>query len=499
MHERIMKQLQWTIKHRLVIGFVAIISLVGINAALSFKNTQRLIANDRMVRHTYQVLNEVENTLSLMKDAETGMRGYVITGKENFLQPYRDSVAGLPDSMANLRTLVADNPTQSLRATQLENEIKQRLANLQNTIETRRRNGIVHLDLGKREMDNIRLLVGVMRDTESDLMQQRSDQSHLSEEILSGVFWLSTLANTLLLAYVYSLLARAEVRKSMLDDAYADLKRVEEMRDSLTAMLVHDLRTPLTTMLGSLEMLKGDELGALDEATQHEMIVMSTQGGYRLLGLINELLDISKMEAGEMQVRRDNVRVTEVVEAAIEQVTSVDTGGTAQIVTEVAPELPLMQADFELLTRVLINLLGNALKFTPRKGTVTVGGRLANPVREGLREATVLNSNTPLGDPSSVILFSVRDTGEGIPPEDIEKIFSKFGQVESRKAGRKMSTGLGLTFCRLAVEAHGGRIWVESELGKGSVFYFSIPVRPWEVVRDGGETLTAEAAMQQPT
>ena len=493
-----MKQVQWTIKNRLAIGFVAILSLVGINAALSYTNTRRLIINDQAVRHTYQVLNEVDNTLSLMKDAETGMRGYVITGKDNYLQPHRDSVASLPDSVAHLRSLVADNPTQSFRVTQLENDIKQRLANLQNTIETRRRNGTVHMDEGKREMDNIRLLVGTMRDTESDLMDRRSEKSRLSEEILSGVFWLSTLANMLLLAYIYSLLARAEVRKSMLNDAYADLKRVEEMRDSLTAMLVHDLRTPLTTMLGSLEMLKGDELGALDEATQHEMIVMSTQGGYRLLGLINELLDISKMEAGEMKVRRDNVRGIEVVEASIKQVTLVDTGGAAPIVTDVAPDLPLMQADFELLTRVLINLLGNALKFTLRTGTVTIGARLANPVREKLREATILNADTPLGDPSPVVLFSVRDTGEGIPAEDIDKIFSKFGQVESRKAGRKMSTGLGLTFCRLAVEAHGGRIWVESELGKGSTFFFSIPVRPWEVVRDGGETLTAEAAMQQP-
>jgi two-component system sensor histidine kinase/response regulator len=115
--------------------------------------------------------------------------------------------------------------------------------------------------------------------------------------------------------------------------------------------------------------------------------------------------------------------------------------------------LPPFSGDEDKLRRTLVNLLGNAIKFTPFGGTITAAAELQE----------------------DVLLFSIHDTGEGIPPEAFDRIFDKFGQVENRKAGRKMSTGLGLTFCKLAVEAHGGRIWVESRSGEGSAFYFTIP------------------------
>ena len=119
--------------------------------------------------------------------------------------------------------------------------------------------------------------------------------------------------------------------------------------------------------------------------------------------------------------------------------------------------VPQARADEDKLRRIVTNIVGNSLKFTPPGGSVTIGVQ-ADEQDRGL-------------------LFRVTDTGEGIPPEAFERIFEKFGQVESRKAGRKMSTGLGLTFCKMAVEAHGGHISVESELGKGTTFSFAIPVR----------------------
>jgi len=119
--------------------------------------------------------------------------------------------------------------------------------------------------------------------------------------------------------------------------------------------------------------------------------------------------------------------------------------------------LPALQADEDKLRRTLVNLLGNSIKFTPQGGVTLI---ISDHPEEG------------------AIWFAVRDTGEGIPKDAFERIFEKFGQVETRKAGRKMSTGLGLTFCKMVAEAHGGRIWVESELGVGSVFTVAIPVGP---------------------
>jgi signal transduction histidine kinase len=120
--------------------------------------------------------------------------------------------------------------------------------------------------------------------------------------------------------------------------------------------------------------------------------------------------------------------------------------------------VPPIAADNAKLLRTLVNLLSNAVKFTPSGGTVAIGVRQSPD--------------------SPSLLWSVTDTGEGIPLEAFEQIFEKFGQVATRTAGRRNSTGLGLTFCKMVVEAHGGRIWVESEIGKGSTLSFTIPLRP---------------------
>jgi signal transduction histidine kinase len=250
-------------------------------------------------------------------------------------------------------------------------------------------------------------------------------------------------------------LVRAKRQRDRLERAYADLRRAEGLRDSLTAMLVHDLRTPLTGIIGPLEMLVGDPDIPLD-TVQKEMLGLCRDSAYRLLGMVNDLLDVSKMESGEMTLERAEADPAALIEEAVNPITPLAFQKRVRLVRDVAPGLPVLHADADLLRRVLVNLLGNAIKFTPANGAVTVSAR-------------------PAGD-GGAVLFAVRDTGEGIPQEAFGRIFEKFGQVEERAAGRTMSTGLGLTFCKLAVEAHGGRIGVESELGAGSTFSFTVPL-----------------------
>jgi len=225
------------------------------------------------------------------------------------------------------------------------------------------------------------------------------------------------------------------------------------MRDDLTNMIVHDLRTPLTSVISGLQTLDG--MGGLDEI-QHEMLDISLSGGQTLLGMINDLLDISKMESGSLTLELTETRPSEIVEAALKQVISLASSSNMSLVTQIAPEVLNLTADGDKLLRALVNLLSNAIKFSPPGGAVAVGVRPSDDAR--------------------FLVFSVTDAGEGIPPEAFGRIFEKFGQVETRVAGRKHSTGLGLTFCKLVAEAHGGRIWVESEMGKGSAFFFTIPL-----------------------
>jgi two-component system, sensor histidine kinase and response regulator len=224
------------------------------------------------------------------------------------------------------------------------------------------------------------------------------------------------------------------------------LQDLEKLRDDMRNMIVHDLRTPLTSVIAGVEM--AGQFGALN-AKQKEMLTIALSGGTTLLGMINDLLDVEKMEAGKTQLRYSELSASAVVAGAIEQVTSLATEAGTALVTAIASDVPPFAADEKKLNRTLVNLIANAIKFTGA-GTVTISVAAAD----------------------EEIRFAVRDSGPGIPAEAFGRIFEKFGQLDSRT---KVGTGLGLAFCKLAVEAHGGHIGVESTPGAGSTFAFTIP------------------------
>lgn len=235
--------------------------------------------------------------------------------------------------------------------------------------------------------------------------------------------------------------------------SYKRLQELEKLRDDLTHMIIHDLRTPLTSVISGMQTL--EMVGDLNEE-QRDVMGIALSGGETLLGMINDLLDVEKLEAGSMQLDYGMTSPSALVDSAVNQVASLAENRHLVLTRDVAADLPAFLGDESKLRRTLVNLLGNSIKFTPAGGTVAI--RVVEPA-DGLS-----------------IEFSVTDSGEGIPPEAFGRIFEKFGQVESRKSGRTMSTGLGLTFCKLAVEAHGGRIEVESAPGEGSTFRFTIPL-----------------------
>ncbi len=234
---------------------------------------------------------------------------------------------------------------------------------------------------------------------------------------------------------------------------YERLQTLERLRDDLTFMIVHDLRTPLTSFITGLPLMA--EVGDLNEL-QRQLLGRVLRGGDTLLAMINNLLDIARMEGGSLQLDYADVTAAEIVAWSVEQVTMLAEDKQLRVEQQVAADLPLFQADVDLLQRVLVNLLGNAIRFSPAAGMVKV--------------------TTQHAAEADLIQFAVTDTGPGVRREHFERIFEKFGQVEAAHIGRKASTGLGLTFCKLAVEAHGGRIWVESEEGRGSTFTFVVPL-----------------------
>jgi len=241
---------------------------------------------------------------------------------------------------------------------------------------------------------------------------------------------------------------RESVLFEQLQDNYKRLQEVEKLRDDMRNMIVHDLRTPLTAMIVGVEMLEKN--GALN-ASQQQLMTIASGGGRTLLGMINDLLDVEKMESGATQLQYEELSASKLVADAVAQVASLAADGETKLVTEVALDLPPFAGDAGKLTRTLVNLIANAIKFT-RVGTVTISATR---------------------DDADSVRFAVRDTGAGIPSEAFGRIFEKFGQLDAKS---RVGTGLGLAFCKLAVEAHGGRIEVESTMGSGSTFSFTVPI-----------------------
>ncbi len=248
----------------------------------------------------------------------------------------------------------------------------------------------------------------------------------------------------------------AEVQRHReLQRTYRELQRLQDLRDNLVDMIAHDMRTPVTAIIGSLQTALQDvPPGSMVE----EMVRNAVQDARRLEMMTEDLLDINRMEAGQLPMQMEPVDVSETLHEAASRVRYLaDEKGLRLSVHE--PDRPLtVMADRDILERVLMNLLQNAIRHTGPEGRVDLSAREAE--EEGMVQLTV------------------SDTGEGIAEEIRDRIFDRFFHAAGETAGAPASIGLGLAFARLAVEAHGGRIWVESELGEGSSFHLTVPMAP---------------------
>jgi len=233
-----------------------------------------------------------------------------------------------------------------------------------------------------------------------------------------------------------------------LERKYDQLSELERLRDNLTHMMVHDLRAPLTAIAGYLQLLQLKEHLLNEE--QRRYVDCAAKGTTNLVEMISTLLDVNRLESGEMPMHKTTCDLFTVASQAMKSLEGLTIGRNVGL--EPGDEPALAFCDPGIMQRVISNLVGNALKFTPQSGSVKV---VILPQGEKLR-------------------VEVRDTGYGIAEEYLERVFDKFAQVEARRCHKSYSSGLGLTFCKLATAAHGGTIGVSSEIGKGSTFWFEL-------------------------
>jgi len=232
-------------------------------------------------------------------------------------------------------------------------------------------------------------------------------------------------------------------------DDYARLKELENLRDNLTHMIVHDMRSPLMSVSGAYDIIM-DEQDRLS-STQKEFLIMGRHASRELIEMVTSLLDVSRMEAGQMPLNRIPCDIRSIALASVDSMTVL--ARKRKLTLSVTGDSVSADVDHDIILRIFSNLLGNAIKFSPANGAIGID----------------------ISSTSTDVRVTVTDQGYGIPSEYQQRIFEKFGQVKCRKENKMYSTGLGLTFCKMAVEAHGGQIGVVSRVDEGSRFWFTLP------------------------
>lgn len=230
----------------------------------------------------------------------------------------------------------------------------------------------------------------------------------------------------------------------------SDRKAIERMKDEFISVVSHELRTPLTSIHSALKILATGRLGRLS-SDGYQMLEIADENTDRLMRLVNGILDLQRIEAGAVTMNCQVCNAADLMVTATEAIQAM--AQQYDVFLSTAPVEVEIWADADYIVQVLLNLLSNAIKFSSREGRIEL----------------------TLSRHADQLVFQVRDWGPGIPPEQLERIFDRFYQVDSSDSRKKGGTGLGLTICRKIIEQHGGHLWVESVLGEGSRFIFTIP------------------------
>ncbi len=263
------------------------------------------------------------------------------------------------------------------------------------------------------------------------------------------------------------------------------LAKTEELRRNMVSDVAHELRTPLTNIRGYLEAMR-DGVLAPDKAT----LDSAYEEAIHLTRLVDDLQDLALAEAGQLKLDKSATDLADVVERAVRAVAPQAMDKGIDLSVNVAGKLPQVEVDQVRITQVLLNLLSNALVHTPEGGAVGVSATTDQPSAMSLQSPTDTSQNPEprtqnLGAATPFVLVSVSDTGHGIAHEHLPYIFDRFYRVDPSRARSTGGSGIGLAISRRLVEAHGGRIWVESGPGKGSRFRFSLPLAPRPEVQSG--------------
>lgn len=260
--------------------------------------------------------------------------------------------------------------------------------------------------------------------------------------------------------------------------AYAQLQELNQQKNNFLASATHELRTPVTVMKGYHRILLDGRLGDL-APQQREVLLESEQSCARLIKIINSLLDLSRIEAGKLELFYQDYDLAANLKQVVKQMKEVSKRKGLSVVVKLEKDLPSLRCDREKINQVVTNLLENAIKYTQAGGKIYISAGPYFWDRNSGAVASRVDPQAPSPSPTNAVIIQVSDNGIGISPAHHQEIFDQFTQVPSNQMDRS-GLGLGLAITKRIIEAHGGRIWVDSEVNSGSRFTFLMPLGPLE-------------------
>ena len=500
--------MRFSVEDAIAAGLWVALGILALLSASDDWSTRTFLVTSEEVNHAHEVVEQLDHLLAEMTDAETGQRGYLITGSVRYLAPYEQATTRIADTLHAIRVLTADGSAQGERLNRLVPQVASRLAIMRETMDLYDREGLaaarqhVLTDRGKTVMDDIRKLVGEMDRAERMVLLDRGAYAHASARLTRVVVLVSDLLALGLVgsSYVIAMRGLAERRRHVVaveeargqaerqagelavlardrDEARRAAQEASRLKSEFLAHTSHEIRTPMTALVGYTELLGDPDLSPAERA---EGLATIRRNGEHLMTIVNDILDLSKIESGRMTIERMACSPF----ALVAEVTAVLRPRAAHdgLDVEVGYRSPLpetIETDPTRLRQILLNLVGNAIKFTPR-GSVRLE---VGPVED------------------TRLCFEVIDTGIGLDAEQQARLFTAFSQADASTTRRFGGTGLGLAISKRLAGMLGGDLRVRSVPGEGSTFTLTIDVGSLAGVRllDRPPDVPAAAERREPS
>ena len=465
-----------TTSQKTIRGLIAIGALFLVAIASMGLVSYRLVDVNRWTIHTHTIIENVKDSLSALQDVETGERGYDVTGQRNFLEPYDWGRAAAMSNLDKVAELTQDNPAQQENIKKAKELAKAKMDWSAETIQkasiSPNAQTLAMMIKGKEIMDAYRHQVSLITDNEKELLNRRTAELKQAQTLLVVVTSVLALVGTSLLFWIYNITMTAideekkrvelldklnnglneeiESRKKTelaLKDATVKLSSSNTDLQQFAYVASHDLQEPLRAVSGFLTLIASKHKESLDEESS-AWINHAVEGSLRMRALINDLLAYARVESkGKALVDTDCNESLTMAKKDL-SVLLEETGAQINVA-----ELPHVMGEKGQLAQVFQNLIGNAVKFRSAEHPVV--------------DINVSKQKTNW-------LFTIKDNGLGFDQEHAERIFVIFQRLQGREEHK--GTGIGLALCKKIIERHGGTIWAQSEKGKGSTFFFTIPV-----------------------